>query len=98
VAQLRSSSAVGFWSVSGNVAELEDRIVVLDRIRALQDWGPRFGENRSLDLGIQSEASETVLTQDIEIATAASGPPDTFVPGRNFLFWPAAGFVDSGLR
>lgn len=32
------------------------------------------------------EISETALTNDVEIATTASGLPNTFVPGRNLIF------------
>ena len=40
-----------------------------------------------LDLAVLGSIGETVLTQDRVIAFAASGLPNTFVPGRNLLFF-----------
>ena len=37
--------------------------------------------------------SETALTQDKEIAFAANGLPNTFVPGRNLLFFTFAAAI-----
>jgi 7-cyano-7-deazaguanine synthase len=46
-----------------------------------------------LDLGVLGEVSETALTRDVEIATTASGLPNTFVPGRNIVFLTFAAAV-----
>lgn len=66
--------------------ELDARKTVLDRIQIFPQWAGRLGEDRILDLGVLGEISDTALTQDMAIATAASGLPNTFVPGRNLLF------------
>ena len=76
---------IGFDYRQRHRAELDARTVVLERIRAYKDWDERLGDDRVLDLGILGEISETALTKDVEIATTASGLPNTFVPGRNLL-------------
>ncbi len=50
------------------------------------DWAGKLGDDHILDLGVLGEISDTALTKDVEIATTASGLPNTFVPGRNLLF------------
>ena len=84
---------VGFDYRQRHRAELDARTVVLERIRAYKDWDERLGDDRVLDLGILGEISETALTKDVEIATTASGLPNTFVPGRNLLFLTFAAAV-----
>lgn len=84
---------IGFDYRQRHRAELDARTVVLERIRAYQDWDERLGDDRVLDLGILGEISETALTKDVEIATTASGLPNTFVPGRNLLFLTFAAAV-----
>lgn len=77
---------IGFDYGQRHRAELNARSVVLDRIQALKDWGGKLGEDRILNLGVLGEISDTALTKDVEIVTAATGLPNTFVPGRNLLF------------
>ncbi|WP_372784821.1 7-cyano-7-deazaguanine synthase QueC [Phenylobacterium sp.] len=64
-----------------------------DLARAFPDWGVKLGDDHMLDLGVLAEVSDTALTRDMAIATAASGLPNTFVPGRNLLFLTFAGAV-----
>lgn len=77
---------IGFDYGQRHRVELEARQVVLDRIRSIKDWGGHLGEDRVLELGVLGPISDTALTTDMAIATAASGLPNTFVPGRNLLF------------
>lgn len=84
---------IGFDYGQRHRAELDAREVVLDRIRTLKNWDQRLGEDRILNLGVLGEISDTALTKDLEIATAASGLPNTFVPGRNLLFLTFAAAV-----
>jgi 7-cyano-7-deazaguanine synthase len=46
-----------------------------------------------LDLTVLGTISETALTQDRAISLAAGGLPNTFVPGRNLLFFTFAAAV-----
>jgi len=84
---------LGFDYGQRHRVELEARQVVLERIRSIRGWGERLGEDRVLDLGVLGQISDTALTTDMEIATAASDLPNTFVPGRNLLFLTFAATV-----
>jgi 7-cyano-7-deazaguanine synthase len=55
-------------------------------LAAFPGWANTLGDDRVLDLGVLGEISETALTRDVEIKTAPSGLPNTFVPGRNIIF------------
>lgn len=67
--------------------ELQVRGVFLQRVRErFPQWAPRLGEDHLLDAKVLGQVSETSLTRDIAIEMAASGLPNTFVPGRNLLF------------
>jgi 7-cyano-7-deazaguanine synthase len=77
---------IGFSYGQRHVAELDVRTVVLNSLRAMKNWGAKLGDDRTLDLTVLGEISETALTSDLEIATTAAGLPNTFVPGRNLLF------------
>lgn len=77
---------IGFDYGQRHRNELDARKTVLDRIQIFPQWAGRLGEDRILDLGVLGEISDTALTQDMAITTAASGLPNTFVPGRNLLF------------
>jgi 7-cyano-7-deazaguanine synthase len=85
---------IGFDYRQRHRAELTAR---LDFRRALTEqfpaWAAKLGDDHVLDLVVLSEISETALTRDIQITTAASGLPNTFVPGRNILFLTLAAAV-----
>jgi 7-cyano-7-deazaguanine synthase len=55
-------------------------------VEAFPAWAAKLGEDRVLDLAVLGAISDTALTRDVEIATTASGLPNTFVPGRNIIF------------
>ncbi|HRK25479.1 MAG TPA: 7-cyano-7-deazaguanine synthase QueC [Beijerinckiaceae bacterium] len=63
-------------------------------------WGPRLGEDHTLNLASLGEVSNTALTRDIAIEMEAGGLPNTFVPGRNIIFltFAAALAYRRGLR
>ncbi|HVI98289.1 MAG TPA: 7-cyano-7-deazaguanine synthase QueC [Sphingomonas sp.] len=60
-----------------------------------QAWGARLGPDHMLDLSILGQVSETALTRDAEIALRADGLPNTFVPGRNLIFFTMAAALAS---
>ena len=71
--------------------ELECRAGFLAKIAALNpQWRERLGQDQSLDLSILGQISETSLTSEAEIALRADGLPNSFVPGRNLLFFTLA--------
>lgn len=53
-------------------------------------WSDRLGGDHMLDLSILGQVSETALTRDAEIAMRDDGLPNTFVPGRNLVFFTLA--------
>ena len=85
---------IGFDYGQRHRVELACRGEVLAAFRAaFPEWAPRLGQDHMLDLAALGAISETALTQDRAIAFAASGLPNTFVPGRNLLFFTFAAAV-----
>lgn len=85
---------VGFDYRQRHRIELECRGVVLAALRAaFPDWAARLGEDRVVDLGAVGEISETALTRDVALSIEENGLPNTFVPGRNILFFTVAGAI-----
>lgn len=74
--------------------ELDCRAEILRRLPALSpDWARRIGEDHHVDLGFLGAISDTALTREAAIAFDAQGLPNTFVPGRNLLFFTAAAAI-----
>jgi 7-cyano-7-deazaguanine synthase len=71
--------------------ELDCRLKVRDAIaKAFPAWATRLGPDHELDLSVLGDISDTALTSNAEIALSAGGLPNTFVPGRNLLFFTLA--------
>lgn len=82
---------VGFAYGQRHAVELEVRPRILDRFRReLVRWTPRLGPDHVLDLGLLKQIGGTALTDDQAIEMGTAGLPNTFVPGRNVLFFTAA--------
>jgi len=76
--------------------ELECREGFLARVGELKPaWRDRLGPDHKLDLSILGQISDTGLTREAEIALRADGLPNTFVPGRNLLFFTLAAALAS---
>jgi len=85
---------VGFDYGQRHRIELDCRANILAALRHdFPEWASRLGGDHMLDLSILGQLSETALTQDKQIAFAASGLPNTFVPGRNLLFFTFAAAI-----
>lgn len=85
---------VGFDYGQRHKVELECRNVFIDELRAtFPAWDRKLGQDHFLDLGLLGEISDTALTADKRIEFAESGLPNTFVPGRNLLFFTLAGAI-----
>lgn len=85
---------IGFDYGQRHVVELECRKKVLERLRSrFPHWAPKLGDDHMLDLSVLGQISDTALTQDKAIAFGKSGLPNTFVPGRNILFFTFAATV-----
>jgi 7-cyano-7-deazaguanine synthase len=57
---------------------------------AFPAWTPRLGEDHVLELAALGAISDTALTRASAFQTGAAGLPNTFVPGRNLLFFTYA--------
>jgi 7-cyano-7-deazaguanine synthase len=83
---------VGFDYGQRHAIELDARPGLRDRVSALKpEWRPRLGEDHFVKLDALAAISETALTRDLEISMSGSGLPNTFVPGRNLIFFCFAG-------
>jgi 7-cyano-7-deazaguanine synthase len=82
---------IGFRYGQRHAVELECRPVILAELRRLfPAWAGRLAEDRVIDLDVVKQLGSTALTSNIEIEMTRSGLPNTFVPGRNLLFFTAA--------
>jgi 7-cyano-7-deazaguanine synthase len=83
---------IGFDYGQRHRIELECRAAVLQSLRErFPAWGAKLGEDRVLDLAVLGEISASALTSQRAIEFDANGLPNTFVPGRNLLFFTLAG-------
>ena len=79
---------LGFHYGQRHRIELDCRAPILDELRSLfPQWASRLGEDHLLDLAVLGQLSSTALTDDRAIAFEANGLPNTFVPGRNLIFF-----------
>src|SRR6267142_5139322 len=82
---------IGFRYGQRHAVEMECRPTVIAELRRrFPAWGARLGEDHVLDLDVIGALGATAMTADIEIKLTESGLPNTFVPGRNLLFFTAA--------
>ena len=85
---------IGFNYGQRHQVEMTCRTSVLNSIRqSFPNWSAKLGEDHVLDLDILGKISDTSLTQEKEISFAQSGLPNTFVPGRNILFFTFAATI-----
>ena len=74
--------------------ELDQRLVVLDEVRRrLPQWADRLGEDHFVDMGVLGQISDTSLTREMAFAMEKDGLPNSFVPGRNLLFFTFAAAI-----
>ncbi len=85
---------VGFDYGQRHKVELDCRLTFLKSLRqTFPQWQEQLGEDHLIDLTVIGKISDTALTQDREIAMRADGLPNTFVPGRNLLFFTVAAAI-----
>jgi 7-cyano-7-deazaguanine synthase len=74
--------------------ELEQRLVVRAEIRKrFTAWAERLFDDHLVDLGVLGQLSETALTRNVAFQMEKDGLPNTFVPGRNLLFFTFAAAI-----
>ncbi|HWD57909.1 MAG TPA: 7-cyano-7-deazaguanine synthase QueC [Stellaceae bacterium] len=82
---------IGFDYGQRHRVELDCRARIAARLRQeFPDWAAKLGDDHVVDLSVLGRISDTALTSDSAIAFAANGLPNTFVPGRNLLFFTFA--------
>ena len=83
---------IGFDYGQRHKIELDCRKTIFARIhREYPSWARKLGEDHLLDLALLGQVSDTALTGDKQIQFEKSGLPNTFVPGRNLMFFTLAG-------
>ncbi len=92
--QFHRVETIGFSYGQRHAVELECRTRLLKALRdRFPEWGAKLGEDHSIDLGILGQISETALTQNMLIRITEGRLPNTFVPGRNLMFFTFAAAV-----
>ncbi|RYY78322.1 MAG: 7-cyano-7-deazaguanine synthase QueC, partial [Comamonadaceae bacterium] len=82
---------IGFDYGQRHRIELQCRTTFLQRLRSeFPHWAAKLGGDHLLDLQLLGQISDTALTAEKAIAFAQDGLPNTFVPGRNLLFFTFA--------
>jgi 7-cyano-7-deazaguanine synthase len=92
---------IGFDYGQRHRVELECRERLCVRLRCeFPQWDEKLGADHPVDLGVLGRISDTALTRDSAIALSEGGLPNTFVPGRNLMFFTTAAAVGyrRGLR
>ena len=91
LARFAAVETIGFDYGQRHRIELDCRARIADRLRReFPDWRDRLGDDHRIDLGVLGQISDTALTRDAAIEFARGGLPNTFVPGRNLLFFTFA--------
>lgn len=79
---------IGFDYGQRHAVELACRQDVLAALRAqFPAWAAKLGDDHMLDMRLLSTISETAMTSGRAIEMEKNGLPNTFVPGRNLLFF-----------
>lgn len=85
---------IGFDYGQRHRVELECRVNILQKIRStFPNWAARLGDDHFLDLQLLGQISETAMTSKKQIEFEQNGLPNTFVPGRNLLFFTFAAAI-----
>lgn len=94
LARYEHVETIGFNYGQRHVVEMECRREVIEQLRLLfPHWVTKLGQDHVLDLALLGQISDTALTQDKAIAFQKNGLPNTFVPGRNLLFFTFAATI-----
>jgi 7-cyano-7-deazaguanine synthase len=94
LARFTAVETIGFDYGQRHRIELDCRTNVMVRLRReFSEWDRKLGEDHVVDLSVLGRISDTAMTRETAIAFAQSGLPNTFVPGRNLLFFTFAAAV-----
>lgn len=85
---------IGFDYGQRHEIELQCRINILLEIRnRFPNWAKRLGDDHVLDIKLLGQISDTAMTAEKKIEFEKNGLPNTFVPGRNLLFFTFAAAI-----
>jgi 7-cyano-7-deazaguanine synthase len=85
---------IGFNYKQRHVIELACREPLLNEFREkFPQWASKLGEDHMIDMSVLGDISDTSLTASKVIEFEQTGLPNTFVPGRNLLFFTFAAVV-----
>jgi 7-cyano-7-deazaguanine synthase len=85
---------IGFDYGQRHRVELECRSRIAEALRrGFPQWRDKLGADHLIDLSVLGQLSDTALTRATAIAFENTGLPNTFVPGRNQLFFTFAAAV-----
>ena len=94
LAQYERVETIGFDYGQRHKIELDVRLALLSTLALdFPHWASRLGEDHLIDLSVLGQISDTALTQEAAIKMQENGLPNTFVPGRNLLFFTFAAAV-----
>jgi 7-cyano-7-deazaguanine synthase len=82
---------IGFDYRQRHRVELDCRPAIIEEIRGrFPQWSARLGADHLLELDVLQALGATAMTHELRITIEKSGLPNTFVPGRNLLFFTLA--------
>ncbi len=85
---------IGFDYGQRHAIELACRVAVRAQLELqFPQWARRLGDDHIVDLSSLGQISETALTDQRAIEMNNNGLPNTFVPGRNLLFFTYAAAI-----
>jgi 7-cyano-7-deazaguanine synthase len=84
---------IGFDYGQRHHIEMVTRMKLLDRLRREFPLASKLGEDHVADLRGFGAVAESSLTRDTEMKMSARGLPNSFVPGRNLVFFVYAAAV-----
>lgn len=94
LARFAAVETIGFDYRQRHRVELDCRRAVFAGLRReFPQWSEKLGEDHLVDCAVIGQLGDTALTRDTAIGFAENGLPNTFVPGRNLLFFVLAAAV-----
>jgi 7-cyano-7-deazaguanine synthase len=85
---------IGFDYGQRHAVELDCRQGILSELREhFPQWRAKLGSDHMLDMTLLSKIGDTAMTSNKAIEFEKNGLPNTFVPGRNLLFFTFAAAV-----
>lgn len=91
LAQYGHVETIGFDYGQRHRSELDCRSTLRRRMLELQPgWAPHLGDDHLLEVDVLGQLGASAMTEEMAIAMQADGLPNTFVPGRNLLFFTLA--------